>query len=133
MARITITQDDMTGEDLTETVEPTKVTVDGQDYEVDLGPASKEHFIKWLSHEGPYALRSTAAPRQAAKTAQRDADREDKANARRWAIETGFEFPSATEKQKNGKPVMKKLGDRGRVPEAVMKAWKDAGSPVMGE
>lgn len=70
MAKVTTYIDDMSGETLDD-VEPTTITVDGTDYTLDLGEASKAHLIEWLSGEGAYALSTKAAkaPASAPKAA----------------------------------------------------------------
>lgn len=60
MARIETIIDDLSGANLSESVEPTIVEVDGTKYTVDLGSASKDHFIKWLSGEGAYNYKAQA-------------------------------------------------------------------------
>lgn len=126
MARITQTIDDLSGETLSEEVDPTEVTVDGTKYEIDLGSASKDKFIKWLSGEGALidyrATKATTTTRRTAAVSDDKYSKDDKAAARHWAIDTKYEFTSQTGEKKT-------LGEKGRIPDAVMTAWEEAGKP----
>lgn len=128
MARITQTIDDLSGEILTEEVEPTKVSVDGTEYEVDLGSASKDRFIKWLNGEGALEqYRPSASKATTRKPAATDDkwSKDDKAAARHWAIENKVEFTNQAGEKKY-------LAERGRIPDEIMTAWEEAGKPQIG-
>lgn len=60
-----------------------------------------------------------------AKTSTRrgKASSSDTKAARAWAIATGYKYTNAAGEKKT-------LGDRGVVPDEVVQAWKDAGSPA---
>lgn len=125
MARIVQTIDDLSGATLNEEVEPTKITVDGTKYEVDLGSASKEKFLKWLAGEGSlieYRSADTKTSRKSAPAADEKWSKDDKAAARHWAIDTKFEFTNQAGEKKT-------LAERGRIPEEVLTAWEEAGKP----
>lgn len=135
--------DDLTGDQLPEDTEPVNLSLGRTTYTLYLSEDSHgkllealEPFISDADTAEVAPSRSTGAPR-ASKSAAATSDdgwtKDEKAAARHWAIETGFEFESATEKDADGNPVKKKLGDRGRIPHVVMTAWTAAGSPGIGE
>lgn len=115
MARIESIIDDLTGATLNETVEPTVITVDGTKYSLDLGSASKDRLIKWLSGEGSLINAAKAAPKATSGTSS--ADKEQNVKVRHWAHSTKHKIDG------------KALGEKGRIPDAFVQAWKDAGSP----
>lgn len=91
MAKQTITIDDLTGETIHADVESTTITVDGENYTVDLGEKSKAHLLAWLGGNGAYNYGKTeakaetkAAPKAEAKRVRltgEDKERFDKAVA----------------------------------------------------
>ena len=127
MARVVQIKDDLSGAVLAEEVEPTKVTVDGTKYELDLGSASKDRFIKWLEGESGPLLpaqpdKSVSTRRTAAVPSDDKYSKDDKAAARHWAIENKVEFTNQAGEKKY-------LAERGRIPDEIMTAWEEAGKP----
>lgn len=91
MARIARIIDDLTGVELDSDTEPTTITFDGVDYELDLGSASKDRLVKWLKGEGslfpakPAAAKTTKAKNKSSlETYGYDFN-----EVRTWAIENG--------------------------------------------
>jgi len=118
MARVSRIIDDLTGAELNEDVDPTTITVDGQDYELDLGSASKERLVQWLKGEG--SLVNAAAPRTTSRRSNNsDKVKEHNKKVRAWAIASGFKYEGADGKERT-------LGDRGSIPQVVLDAYDKA-------
>lgn len=100
MARISQVIDDLTGETLTEDVEPTTITVDGRDYTLDLGSSSKERLVRWLNGEDSLTrvAPQTAAKKGTGKRSSTETYGYDYADVKAWAIANGM-------KAANGNPV----------------------------
>lgn len=126
--------DDLDGKELPDDTQPINLSLGRTTYALYL---SEDNHGKLLEALDPFIKTAekvdarssaTAAPRatrKAAAASQTDADgwtKEEKANARAWAIATGYKFTNAAGEEKT-------LGERGRIPDVVMKAWTTAGSP----
>ena len=112
MGRRTVLVDDYDGEELPSDTAPLRLSLGRKTYRLYLGEKSLEAlydalepFTKDAEVEGSS---STPAPTQ-------KADRERVKAVRAWAQAEGI-------KQPNGKP----LGDRGRIPDEIFKAYDDA-------
>jgi len=129
MARKTVLLDDFDGTELPDDTKPLRVVVGDAAYDVYLSEDNSakfeeaiEPFINTAERVSQSTPR-TQAVRASAGTSAKAADRERNRKAREWARSTGFEYPGA-----DGK--MRTLGERGRVPEEVIKAWEEAGEPA---
>lgn len=128
MPRQTIVQltDDYDGKALPDDTSPVTLSLGRTTYNLYL---SEDNHGKLLELLNPFiedaetvsSSSRTAAPSKAASSG----NKEDQKNARHWAQTSGFKFKDAQGNEKT-------LGDRGRIPDAVLDGWKAAGSPVMG-
>lgn len=127
MARKTVLLDDYDGTELPDDTKPLRVVVGNAEYEVYLSEENSAKFEEAIKPfiENAERVEQSSTRTQATRAAasgSKAADRERNRKAREWARSTGFEYPGA-----DGK--MRTLGDRGRVPEEVIKAWEEAGEP----
>jgi len=85
----------------------------GSHFEIDLSARNARRLRQDIDPFIAAARRvpSSRAPRPGPRTAAR---RRDTANARAWAQKNGFPW----------------LGEKGRLPDEVMKAWEAAGAPA---
>lgn len=125
MPKQTIVQllDDYDGKALPEDTKPVNLSLGRTTYALYL---SEDNHGKLLEALEPFikdaeTVSTTAGAPRAAKAAD-DADKAAKAAARKWAVETGYKFKGADGEERT-------LGDRGRIPDVVMKAWETAGKP----
>lgn len=122
MGRKTVLLDDYDGAELPDDAAPITLSLGRTTYSLYL---SEDNHGKLLEAIDPFiktAETLTSTPRAAAP-ARAKAANDDNRNARKWAIETGFKYENAS-----GEKVT--LGERGRIPDAVMEAWRVAGSPT---
>lgn len=127
MGRKTVLVDDLDGKELPESTQPLRLSVAGWTYDLYLSESNAGKLMEAISPFTENAELVQQAPRRTgAAPKASSADKEDQKNARAWAQSTNFKFKNAAGEEKT-------LGDRGRIPDAVMEAWKVAGSPVMGE
>lgn len=116
MARIEQVIDDLTGETLSESVEPTTITVDGNKYTVDLGSASKERLINWLNGDGSLVKATPqAAATKRAGSRKTETHGHDYAKVKAWAIANGI-------KAANGNPITEKTP---RIGQSVYDAYHE--------
>jgi len=94
--------DDLTGEQIDSDVKPTEVTVDGTDYSLYLGDASKKRFVAFLKGEEPLVSTTTGATSKGRRTGSGrkpiDTYGYDFNEVRAWAIANKV-------KSKAGKPI----------------------------
>ena len=128
MARKTVLLDDYDGTELPDETKPLRVVIGDAAYDVYLSEENSakfeeavEPFINTAERVSQSSNRTQTV--RAAASGSKAADRERNRKAREWARSTGFEYPGA-----DGK--MRTLGERGRVPEEVIKAWEEAGEPA---
>jgi hypothetical protein len=126
MGRKTVLLDDFDGKELPDETSPVRLSLGRTTYNLYL---SEKNHGKLLETLEPFVKDAetqkssvTLTPSSGKPSA---ADKEDQKNARAWAIASGFKYTNAAGEEKT-------LGDRGRIPDAVMEGWKAAGSPVMG-
>ena len=125
MARKTVLLDDYDGTELPDDTKPLRVVVGDVAYDVYLSEENSAKFeeaIEPFINTAERVERSTTRTTRAAASRPTTADKERMRKVREWAQQTGFEYAGA-----DGK--MRTLGDRGRVPEEVIKAWEEAGEP----
>lgn len=127
MPKKTITSlfDDLDGKELPEDTAPITLSMGRTTYNLYLSETNHGKLLKALDPfiKDAETVSTNAAPRKTA--AASGADKEEQKAIRAWAIETGFKYKNAAGEEKT-------LGDRGRIPDAVVKGWKDAGSPALG-
>ena len=135
MGRKYVLVDDLDGTELPDDTRPINLTLGRSSYSLYL---SDDNHAKLLEAVGPFienaekVTGATATVKSAATADDSGWSKTDKQAARYWAIETGFEYPDKQAKNKDGSPLMKKVGDRGRVPTEALEAWEKAGSPAIG-
>lgn len=132
MGRKTVLLDDLDGSVLPDDTEPVTFSLGRTTYSLYLTEDNHGKFMDALTPFIENAETTSSTPTASGGRSRRSsttsgsADKEKMKAIRAWAQSTGFTFPSATEKDKDGKPVMKTLGDRGRIPEEVVKAYDEA-------
>lgn len=117
----TIVVDDWSGVELTEDVEPTKVTVDGTKYDLYLGSASKDAFVAWLSGEGDLPTKAAPVKVSAPKATRASGINNygfDPKDVRAWAMANNIP---------NGdKEDAKAVGPVGKLAQYVYDTYKEA-------
>lgn len=126
MGRKTVLLDDFDGSELPDDAQPIRLSLGRTTYALYL---SEKNHGKLMEALTPFIENAeTEAPPRGTPVrssgATSDKDKEDQKNARLWAQTTGFKYKNAAGEEKT-------LGDRGRIPDAVMKAWAEEGSPVV--
>lgn len=110
MARKTILIDDYDGTELPSDTAPMRLTLGRRSYNLYLGEQSLEALYAALEPFTKEADTDTATPVKAPQKADKDRVKA----VRAWAQAEGI-------KQPNGKP----LGDRGRIPDEIFKAYDE--------
>jgi hypothetical protein len=111
MGRRYVLLDDYDGKELPEDTPPTRLTLGRKTYRLYLSDESLEALYAALE---PFTKDADVETGAAPKASQK-ADRERVKAVRAWAIANKV-------KQPNGKP----LGDRGRIPDEIFKAYDEA-------
>jgi len=118
MARRFVLIDDHDGKELPEDTAPLRLAVGKTTYNLYLSDANQEKLMKALE---PFITGAeTVEPMRL--TPSRTAPKSDKNKlkaVREWAQATGYKFKGA-----DGE--LRTLGDRGRIPDEVVKAYEDA-------
>ena len=119
--------DDLDGKELPEDTSPVRLSLGRTTYNLYL---SEDNHGKLLKALDPFITdaetEATASqPTPVRSSGASNPNKERNAKVRHWAIETGYEYENARQERVT-------LGDRGRIPEAVVKAWQEAGSPEIG-
>lgn len=120
-----VVQDDMDGSTLPDDTKPTTIKVGSESYDVYLSDDSLSKLVKMLSGDGPITTVETTYGRKSKSTKTTTVDKSDAQAARHWAMETGYSYTDAQGKERT-------IGTKGKVPEKVVQAWRDAGSPGIG-
>lgn len=122
MGRKTVLLDDFDGSELADDTQPVRLSLGRTTYSVFL---SEENHGKLMEALTPFIENaetvSTSSPRGSTSTTT-SAEKERNKKVRHWAIGSKFKYENA-----QGKMVT--LGERGRIPDVVVKAWEAAGSP----
>lgn len=118
---INVLTDDYDGKELPEGTAPIRLSLGRTMYALYLSEDNHGKLLEALEPfitdaEKVHAGSVTASPGTSA------AEKERNAKVRHWAIDTKFKYTNAKGEQTT-------LGDRGRIPEVVVKAWEEAGSP----
>lgn len=120
---IEVIKDDFDGKELPAETQAVNLSIGSKRYMLYL---SDQNHGKLLDLLQPFIENAEIAYDHKEMTKHRNsfkaADKEHNAKVRHWAIQTGYEYENAQKK-------MVKLGDRGRIPDVVVKAWEAAGSP----
>lgn len=109
-----VTLDDLTGDE--EDVKTVGFNLDGADYEIDLGPASRDKLREAIE---PFIKAARPVPVKQARTRVRRRSGSsdiDPVAARKWAAEHGID-----------------VAPRGRVPKDVLEAYQAASGRGLGE
>lgn len=124
MGRKTVLLDDLDGTELPDDTQPIYLSLGRTKYALYLTESNHDKLLKAVGPfiENAETVANTPSSSTPASSKASDADRERNAKIRHWAIDTGFKY-------ENAKGEMVTLGDRGRIPDVVAKAWEDAGSP----
>lgn len=128
MGRKYVLLDDFDGKELPDDTTPVRLSLGRTTYSLYL---SEDNHGKLLKALDPFIADAETEASQGQRTISprnsgaSDADKERNAKVRHWAIDTKFEY-------ENAKGEKTTLGDRGRIPDVVVKAWEDAGSPEIG-
>lgn len=128
MARKIVLLDDFDGSTLPDDTKPVRLSLGAESYELHLSPTSHEKlnealnpFIKDAEPIPPASVGIGSKIGTGSKRASTAATERNK-KVREWAQTTGYEYAGAD-------GTMRTLGDRGRVPDVVIKAWEEAGEP----
>lgn len=119
--------DDHDGKELPAETPVTKIAYGGQRYNLYLSDKNQEKLFDFLATftkeaEAEKDRPASSSASSSTSTATSAAEKERNSKVRHWAIDTKFKY-------KNAKGEEVTLGDRGRIPDVVVKAWEEAGSP----
>lgn len=119
MGRKTVLVDDLDGTELPEDTQPIRLSLGRTTYSLYLSDKNHEKLLEAVTPfiENAETVQGSTAPRSA--TPAKSADKERLRAVREWAQSTGFKYKNAA-----GEEVT--LGDRGRIPDAVVKAYDEA-------
>lgn len=119
MGRKTVLVDDLDGSELPEDTAPIRLSLGRTTYDLYL---SEKNHGKLMEAVGPFienAETSSTPTAPKSSGAKPAADKERLAKIRTWAQSSGFKYKNAA-----GEEVT--LGDRGRIPDAVVQAYDEA-------
>lgn len=128
MARKTVLLDDFDGSPLPDDTQPVRVSIGSRAYNLYL---SEENWAKFEAAVAPFiegaesateSQRTQTLRTAATSTRTSKAEKDRLKKVREWARTTGFKYRGA-----DGQ--MRTLGERGRIPDEVIKAWEEAGEP----
>jgi hypothetical protein len=113
MGRKTVLVDDLDGSELPEDTRPINLSFGRTSYALYL---SEDNHGKLLEAVEPF-IANAEEVNNTATPASSSADKEKMKRVREWAKSTGFKFTDAQGNEKT-------LGDRGRIPDEVVKAYE---------
>lgn len=123
MGRKTVLVDDFDGTDLPEDTEPISLSLGRTTYSLYLSEKNHGKLMEALTPyiENAETSATPTASRQTGRqgTATNAADKERLTKIRAWAQSSGFTYKNAAGEDTT-------LGDRGRIPDAVVKAYEEA-------
>lgn len=120
MGRKTVLVDDLDGTELPDDTQPVRLSLGRTTYNLYLSEKNHGKLMEAVTPfiENAETVQGSTAPR-ATSSRSSSSDKERNAAVRAWAQSTGFKFTNAA-----GEEVT--LGDRGRIPDAVFKAYDEA-------
>lgn len=118
MGRKTVLVDDLDGSELPEDTAPVRLSLGRTTYDLYL---SEKNHGKLMEAVGPFIenAETSSTPTAPKSPAKSGTDKERLAKIRVWAQSSGFTYKNAA-----GEEVT--LGDRGRIPDSVVKAYEEA-------
>lgn len=121
MGRKTVLVDDLDGTELPEDTQPIRLSLGRTTYNLYLSEKNHEKLLEAVTPyiENAETVTGTTSASSRTSSTTKASDKERNAKVREWAQSTGFKFTNAA-----GEEVT--LGDRGRIPEAVFKAYDEA-------
>lgn len=119
MGRKYVLVDDLDGSELPDNTEPVTFSLGRTTYSLYLSEANYGKFMDALTPFIENAETSSSTPAPARRRSSGGTDKEKMKSVREWAQSTGFKFKDAAGNEKT-------LGDRGRIPEEVVKAYDEA-------
>lgn len=148
MSRVTLTRDDLTGQEISEPGKPVKITIDGKSHELDLTDGSRDALTALLTGNGT-GLRAfmdamvsagalnmePAKPSRARKSGGSKPGKTgtDYAAVREWAATTEPGRAAAAKSYPDRKGSAEPVPSRGRVAPELVSAWQaatGAGKPI---
>lgn len=122
MGRKTVLVDDLDGTELSEDTQPVRLSLGRTTYALYLSEKNHGKLMDALTpfiENAETVSGSTGASTRGTSATSSKSDKERNAKVREWAQSTGYKFTNAA-----GEEVT--LGDRGRIPDAVFKAYDEA-------
>lgn len=119
MGRKTVLVDDLDGTELPEGTSPVMLSLGRTTYSLYLSEKNHEKLLKAVTPFIENAETTSASTARSSTRSGGSADKERMQNVRAWAQSTGFKYENAKGEQVT-------LGDRGRIPESVYKAYDEA-------
>jgi hypothetical protein len=115
--------DDYDGSDLPDDTKPVTLSLGRTTYSIYLSEKNHGKLMEaldpFITNAETTSTTTTAVRSAASSSAASSYDKIERAAARKWAQDTGFKFKGADGSEKT-------LGDRGRIPDEVMEAFKSS-------